>query len=768
VQKPFKNPLFLIVFFVSLQSACSKSSSTHNNGDPPTSNNTPNAENEEPPPTLCDASLVFSNHATLEDLNKERLEGTLSDENIQTHTSCSGDASHVHVFSYVPKADGLLRMTLGSLEPLFIAVKESCEESAQELLCEPSSTHASMHVTQGIPLALMVAAPSPLQNPVQYTLTATLVPYVGLNSPCDPQKVQNTCTQNLRCDHTLLTPVCVPNQAPSLASATVYQTGRFADDLYVQVTGTDSDLDVMSVVLNDTPYAFTQMMYQSTSFTARFIAYGFFALQSSSEDAVFNVAVVDSGNLVSNSTQVSLEQAPVLAEGLLCDPDELQNICHTGYYCAQNRRMCTAGQAPVLVQIGFFERDNNAEKRIAIQATDANNDIALLTLEFLNSSSQPVVVNIQGTQRSSMVFNTPQETHKPDFYKLIRSQTLSTEVTHIAVTLKDRTGLTSQRWVTDLKTMPVSAQGNPCDAQRRFNTCAQGLMCEPNTRTCSAGENPHILQAAYLRKPSGVVVLIEAQDPNSDLATATLEFLTEDEQPVWLFDTDNNHVSDTHITVQNASGFENLNHVALLTYEVTELSAYAPKIGVTLQDATGRISARQVLSLANTVVKRASEACDTKGFNVCEAGTKCSSEGLCVGLEPLRASTCTSAQTWLGQNIVLQTAQPSLWDPPSACAPSRPRGASEGVMRFSLQQEASAVRISTNHAGTTLDTVVYVLLACGHSGVEALGCNDDVNPHLGNYTSVLELHDVPAGDYLVVVDSYTALSAQFEVSVEVE
>lgn len=55
--------------------------------------------------------------------------------------------------------------------------------------------------------------------------------------------------------------------------------------------------------------------------------------------------------------------------------------------------------------------------------------------------------------------------------------------------------------------------------------------------------------------------------------------------------------------------------------------------------------------------------------------------------------------------------------------------------------------------------------ACGEPGAPVLACGDDAR---GTAASTLVLTDVPAQDYLIVVDGYDPVSGAFELAVEVE
>jgi hypothetical protein len=66
------------------------------------------------------------------------------------------------------------------------------------------------------------------------------------------------------------------------------------------------------------------------------------------------------------------------------------------------------------------------------------------------------------------------------------------------------------------------------------------------------------------------------------------------------------------------------------------------------------------------------------------------------------------------------------------------------------------VTLSTDGAGTEVDTVLAILDACSPTAME-LGCNDDIDPGLPNWRSTLSV-TLEAGTYTVLVDQ-SSLSA---------
>ena len=98
--------------------------------------------------------------------------------------------------------------------------------------------------------------------------------------------------------------------------------------------------------------------------------------------------------------------------------------------------------------------------------------------------------------------------------------------------------------------------------------------------------------------------------------------------------------------------------------------------------------------------------------------------------------------------LTLRAEGASLWDPPAGCAALDPVNRPEAVARLRLTSPVDRLVISTAQPGTTFDTVLYLLPACGG---EPVACNDDA---AATAYSELSLSNVAAGEYYLVVDAW--------------
>ena len=269
---------------------------------------------------------------------------------------------------------------------------------------------------------------------------------------------------------------------------------------------------------------------------------------------------------------------------------------------------------------------------------------------------------------------------------------------------------------------------------------------------------------------SGPVVYLGGTDVDRDLAGVRLEFLDANGAPVLLLDGNGDGVADLSEAFVPTAGVEATDGGYFVAVDVAQVADLSPRMAATVTDYAGLSSARLVLQRAFPPVRGEGEGCSTRGFDTCESGTRCwgtPASAQCLGISTLQGQVCTAAPALSGAGTTQGDTLPvSLWDPPTSCATGDPRGAVEGVVRLTLAAPAATLTLSTDHPGTTFDTVLTLLPSCG-AGLP-LGCNDDVNTALGQRRSTLVLQNVPAGDYLVVVDGFDAAGGHFVLSVGVQ
>lgn len=161
------------------------------------------------------------------------------------------------------------------------------------------------------------------------------------------------------------------------------------------------------------------------------------------------------------------------------------------------------------------------------------------------------------------------------------------------------------------------------------------------------------------------------------------------------------------------------------------------------------------------------DACDAT--NVCDLGYACVS-ALCAIPAPV-VTACGAATPLAATAGAPATATVTVPAGPGIvpfadvdCTDGAPSG--EALVDLTIPAGTWDVTITTAGSVTgTTDTVVYLQSSCGDPATE-LGCNDDVSGT--DYSSLLEVADVPGGDHTLVVELYDGATEPTMVGVTVE
>jgi hypothetical protein len=351
---------------------------------------------------------------------------------------------------------------------------------------------------------------------------------------------------------------------------------------------------------------------------------------------------------------------------------------------------------------------------------------------------------------------------------------------HASVALVDATGLASDSIDVDVVAQQVLAGGEICDDEYIENRCADGFGCKGSVPTvCEAGVAPTISRILYLADDLGTRVLLEGTDPDLDARRYKIEFFDASNQPV-LVDLDGDDVPD-RAQFDDVGNFvwDGTKYFLRLDQGDTFADLVA-KVRVTITDRGSLQSTPSALiAKATTPTRQAGQTCDPRTFDRCVASAVCvptsatSKTYSCTATASARTRACSTA-------TVLEPAEgitsvrgdiknPSLWDAPEGCVGgSDPTRQPEALVKLILAEDAAKVTLSTNNLFTSFDSALYVLSACNAAPVLAW-CEDYALDHEAS-AAELELTDVPAGTYFVVVDSFnSSLSGttyQLDVSVE--
>lgn len=343
-----------------------------------------------------------------------------------------------------------------------------------------------------------------------------------------------------------------------------------------------------------------------------------------------------------------------------------------------------------------------------------------------------------------------------------------------AVTLVDALDNQSASMSAHVAKQTVQPMGATCDPAYVVARCTQGLSCRGSPPTCQAGVAPTITRFSFLKKATGPEILIEGTEPEDDLSIIQFGFQNAAGQAIAI-DGDGDGTPELSSFDFGASGTSENGTFFIRMQPADGLDQVVPKLTATPSDDEGHVGALKTAAPLSPTTRAAGQACDARGFDQCATNFACSpglvgKSNSCQNAATLRAAHCAAAPvivpTAEGVTARGYAAGVSLWDVPNGCQTNDPTRRPEGVVVLRLTSQASKLTLSTEHAGTTFDTALYLLPGCPDNALASLGCSDDAAP--GHSASHLEVLDVPPGDYLVVVDSFGYEGGLFELTATVE
>ncbi len=205
----------------------------------------------------------------------------------------------------------------------------------------------------------------------------------------------------------------------------------------------------------------------------------------------------------------------------------------------------------------------------------------------------------------------------------------------------------------------------------------------------------------------------------------------------------------------------------------TAFVSVVPKLGVTVKDIFGNASERVVVPAVNKPARAAGQSCDVNGFDSCAPGNICAPgladvTNMCAVIGTHRNAKCNAGAGLDPAKGITKafgrTAGSSVWDAPTGCVGAEIANMPESVVRLQLTKPAATLTVTTALPETDHDTAVFVLSGCAESSATALGCNDDTQ----GYSSSVTLKNVPAGLYMIVIESVQMRGGQWGVSVDVK
>ncbi len=351
------------------------------------------------------------------------------------------------------------------------------------------------------------------------------------------------------------------------------------------------------------------------------------------------------------------------------------------------------------------------------------------------------------------------------------------DLAHVQLRLMGADQQLSPALGTDILKQAVLSEGEACDVALIANRCEVGLGCRGDSPVCEPGQPPVITDFAYLDAAEQTRILVAGTDVDADVKLIELSFYDANGDAVAI-DLDNDGIAqensiDVEINPDSGDGS------FLLRMEPTgQFTDVVRSLKAKALDWSAQWSDEVETDFAPPVYRSGSAVCDPRGFDQCVNGTVCypgdaqAEENKCAIIQSLRQDVCDQATEF---DLQLDASQSgsfkvrgvsqgvSLWEPPATCSTALSnQGRPERVFALHVPQDLSLLDLSTVSDNTNFNTVLYLMPGC-FSGVEqTLSCNDDAPD---SYASSIEMQDLPAGDYFVVVDSRAEQGGAFELSI---
>lgn len=167
-------------------------------------------------------------------------------------------------------------------------------------------------------------------------------------------------------------------------------------------------------------------------------------------------------------------------DGEPCDPDDGETACAEGLRCMarEARPFCRRLTAPVLSDGALAFNAELGALGLRVSGSDPEDDVLAVLLTLLDADGGPIPLGL-GPGPFLLPFDTVDAAGGTFEGALsLRLPADLPAVTHATVAVLDSTDLVSATLELDATAPLVRAPGEPCDAARAFDTCAEGALCD--------------------------------------------------------------------------------------------------------------------------------------------------------------------------------------------------------------------------------------------------------------------------------------------------
>ena len=316
-----------------------------------------------------------------------------------------------------------------------------------------------------------------------------------------------------------------------------------------------------------------------------------------------------------------------------------------------------------------------------------------------------------------------------------------------------------------VQTQPEAQLGESCDKDLVLNRCVPGSACKGTPALCTEGSAPVVSKLTYARTDGGVAVIRwTGTDADDDVTELEFSFQDADGQAI-NGDLDGDGSAEASNYVHDVTGTSVAGKFSGGLDPSYTFTDGVPRLAVKPKDAAGNVGALASAPLAWQAVRNAGQSCDPSGSDLCKPGSVCypglvGVSSACQPVATARKRRCDAAPVLdfsAGERFAFgELAGASAFTP--SCSEDTPYP--DTVLKLKLTDGAARLVLTTDNSTTNVDTLISVLTGPCDGITTVLACNDD-SPGVSTQGSTVELNDLPAGTYTVVIDSLKAEGGRF-------
>ena len=316
--------------------------------------------------------------------------------------------------------------------------------------------------------------------------------------------------------------------SPVLTTVRARAIGRLSSELRVEVSGSDlqddaagidirlvsptgadviffdSDFDgLVDAARAFVPFDQAAIVAEDHSFTATVTVAAIPAVPDLL--ASVDVGVVDAQGNASPGQTAPVVVPPEVGAGQACDPLFIENRCGADLGCKGTPTVCAPPEAPVLSRLAYLTpaQPETAGPRLLLEGIDADQDVVVVHLEFMDAEGTPVALDLDGDDigdASTFDLELDDNDGTVNFSAFQEMGLfLQDTVQQVAATAEDAGGRVGERLVATLSTAPIRQSGQACSALG-FDVCVDGSVCNPGATGATACQAEGALRTTQCRE----------------------------------------------------------------------------------------------------------------------------------------------------------------------------------------------------------------------------------------------------------------------------